>query len=368
MPSLRPPRKTAFALMALAIASFLCPRVDAQAALLMEQPYGFFGALNPTGHTAIYFARVCAETPVELRRCRPGELGAVISRYQGMGGYDWVAIPLIPYLYSVEKASDVPARVSPEQVKRLRDRYHEEHLLSLGEHISHGNLFHGGWSELIGVSYQRRIYAFTFETTEAQDDAFIERMNAKANHSHFQLLFNNCSDFARNVLNDYFPHTFGRSIFPDAGMTTPKQITYKLVRYAKQHPETDLRVYEFPQIPGNRRMSRSNKDISESLVTTVYAIPIVIVNPYLAGGLFVDYVVRGRHHLIPKNPQTLGPLDLAELTAPAPAPENPVNVDAQTLPVVVSDSATPSLNVPADPALNAPTDPGLTEMMDLHEQ
>jgi len=59
----------------------------AQAALLMEEPYGFFGALNPTGHTAIYFARVCAETPVRIRRCAPGELGSVISRYQGIAGY-----------------------------------------------------------------------------------------------------------------------------------------------------------------------------------------------------------------------------------------------------------------------------------------
>ena len=74
----------------------------AQAALLMEEPYGFFGTLNPTGHNAIYFERICAETPVKLRRCRPGELGAVIARYQGIAGYDWVAIPLIPYLYSVE--------------------------------------------------------------------------------------------------------------------------------------------------------------------------------------------------------------------------------------------------------------------------
>lgn len=368
MPSLRTPRKTAFALAAMALMSIFCPRSHAQAALLMEQPYGIFGALNPTGHTAIYFEQVCAETPVKLRHCRPGELGIVISRYQGMGGYDWVAIPLVPYLYSVDNLSEVPLHATRAQVRRLRGRYHEEHLLSLGEDISHGNFFHGGWSELVGVSYQRRIYAFMFQTTKAQDDAFIERMNAGRNHSHFHLLFNNCSDFARKVLSEYFPQTFGRSIFPDAGMTTPKQITYKLVRYAKKHPEAGLRVYEFPQIPGNRRRSRGNKDIAESLVTTGYAIPIVIVNPYLEGGLLVDYMVRGRHHLIPKHPQMLGPEDLAELTTPASARENPVNVDAQTLPVGMDDFAEPSLELPAVPAVSAPSDPGLKEMMDTHEQ
>jgi hypothetical protein len=91
---------------------------------------------------------------------------------------------------------------------------------------------HGGWTQLVGVSYERRIYAFRFETTEEQDDAFIAQMNAGQNRSHFHLLFNNCSDFARIMLNFYFPGTFRRSVFPDAGMTTPKQIAYKLERYA----------------------------------------------------------------------------------------------------------------------------------------
>ncbi|HEV2215474.1 MAG TPA: hypothetical protein VGR64_09305 [Terracidiphilus sp.] len=325
MPSLRISRKTAFALVALTLLSLQTLRSHAQAALLMEQPYGFFGALNPTGHTAIYFAHVCAETPVKLRRCAPGEPGVVIARYQGMNGYDWIAIPLVPYLYSVEEAAEVPKRVTHDEVMRLRERYHEQHLMGLGEKLSRGGLLHGGWAELIGVSYERRIFAFTFETTEAQDDAFIARMNAGENRSYFHLLFNNCADFARTVLNEYFPRTFGRSIFPDAGMTTPKQVSYKLVRYAKKHPELALKVYEIPQIPGNRRMSRANKSISESLVTTVYAIPIVIVNPYLAGGLFVDYLVRGRHNVIPKHPRILEPQDLAGLTAPAHNDENPVS-------------------------------------------
>ena len=60
-------------------------------------------------------------------------------------------------------------------------------------------------------------------------------------------------------------------------MTTPKQITYKLVRYARKHPETQLTVFEIPQIPGYRRASHSNKGIDESFVTTVYAVPIALV-------------------------------------------------------------------------------------------
>ncbi len=102
-------------------------------------------------------------------------------------------------------------------------------------------------------------------------------MNAGPNKStSFNLLFSNCADFARVLLNGYFPRTFRRSIFPDAGMTTPKQITYKLVRYARKHPETQLTVFEIPQIPGYRRSSHSIKGIDESFVTTVYAIPIAV--------------------------------------------------------------------------------------------
>src|ERR1700722_4380100 len=70
------------------------------AALLIEEPYGWFGSINPTGHSAIYLNRVCAETPTVLRRCNPGETGVVISRYSRIRSFDWVAIPLLPYLYA----------------------------------------------------------------------------------------------------------------------------------------------------------------------------------------------------------------------------------------------------------------------------
>ena len=62
----------------------------ASVALLMEEPYGGFGAINPTGHAAVYLNHVCAETPTQLRPCRSGELGVVISRYSKIDGYDWI--------------------------------------------------------------------------------------------------------------------------------------------------------------------------------------------------------------------------------------------------------------------------------------
>ena len=177
MLSLREIRGAAFALIALAVLAFCGAPGNAQAALLLEEPYGFFGTVNPTGHIAIYFDRVCAATPVKLRRCEPGERGAVISRYQGIDGYDWVAMPLVPYLYSVENESQVPAHVSRDQVRRLRGSYRESHLLDLSGNLPEGGLVRGGWTQLVGAAYERRIYAFRFETTPEQDDALIARMN-----------------------------------------------------------------------------------------------------------------------------------------------------------------------------------------------
>ena len=350
----------AFALMALAVLVFSSMPGQAQAALLLEEPYGFFGSVNPTGHNAIYFERICAETPVKLRRCQSGELGSVIARYQGIKGYDWLAIPLVPYLYSVEDVSTVPAHANREAVRQLRSRYRETHLLNLGADLPSGGFTHGGWTELIGASYERRIYTFRFETTEKQDDEFIALMNDGPNRSHFHLFYSNCSDFARILLNFYFPGTYGRSMFPDAGVTTPDQLTYKLEKYARKHPETQLTVFEIPQIPGSRRHSRTNKGIAQSFSTTGYVIPITLLNPYLAGGLFADYLARGRHHLIPKHPQMLAPDNLFALTAPGRPAENPVSAGAQ----VPSAAASGSSGTKETAAANS----GLTENKVAHEQ
>ena len=71
---MRAPRRIAVLLSSLALMLAGSMRSQAQAALLLEEPYGFFGTLNPTGHTAIYFARICAASPTKLRRCEPAQI------------------------------------------------------------------------------------------------------------------------------------------------------------------------------------------------------------------------------------------------------------------------------------------------------
>ncbi|MGB9405977.1 MAG: hypothetical protein WCA89_00470, partial [Terracidiphilus sp.] len=93
---------------------------------------------------------------------------------------------------------------------------------------------------------------------------------------------------------------------------------------------------------------------------TGYAAPIALMNPYLAGGLFVDYLVRGHYHLIPKNPQLLGPDNLLALTASARAAENPLSTGVQAPSAASSGSA--------ETKATATANSGLTEIRVEHEQ
>ena len=62
---------------------FFSAFAQASATLFLEEPYGRMGFFTATGHAAVYLSGVCAETPVKLRACAPGETGIVISRYDG---------------------------------------------------------------------------------------------------------------------------------------------------------------------------------------------------------------------------------------------------------------------------------------------
>src|SRR5579862_7651335 len=115
------------------------------ATLLLEEPYGKLGFFTATGHAAVYLSGVCAETPLKLRPCAPGELGVVISRYDGVSGYDWVAIPLIPYLYAVERPEDVPLFADAKMTAFLRDHYRRKYLEMVAPDAANGETPGGNW-------------------------------------------------------------------------------------------------------------------------------------------------------------------------------------------------------------------------------
>jgi hypothetical protein len=92
--------------------------------------------------------------------------------------------------------------------------------------------------------------------------------------------------------------------------------------------------------------------------TTGYAVPIAVLNPSLAKGLFVDYLVRGHFHIIPKNPQMLAPETVAVLTQAGDPTENPVNASDQ----VHGDAESGFTEIPS-----AAANSGLKEIMATHE-
>jgi hypothetical protein len=266
----------------------------ASATLLLEEPYGKLGFFTATGHAAVYLSGVCAETPLVLRPCAPGELGAVISRYDGVGGYDWVAIPLIPYLYAVEQPDDIPLFVDGRVISFLRDQYRRKHLEELAPDLGNGQTPGGNWYELVGSAYDRAAYGFEIETTQAQDEAFIRQYNAAPNRSHFHLSYRNCADFAKDVINFYYPKSLHRSVVADIGITTPKQMAKTIVKFSTRHPELDFSRFVIPQVPGNVARSTPVHGVVESfLKSKKYIVPSAVVSPIFAGCVAAVYEGTG---------------------------------------------------------------------------
>lgn len=289
----------------LALAIFIAAAVShghaGQVALLLEEPYGHFGHFNPTGHAAIYLNDVCAASPTRLRRCGPGESGVVLSRYYHINGYDWLAIPLIPYLYAVDNASDIPSAADPKLVLRLRDQYRREHLVDVVPSNYQHEIPGGDWTELVGESYDRRIYGFAIDTLSEQDNELIGMFNQRANRSHFNLFFVNCANFAEGVLNFYYSHAIHRKFIADAGLMTPKQVAHSLMRYEKLHRDIDLHTFVIPQVPGSIARSRPVDGIVEALVKSKkYLLPLALLHPVVTGTLIAAYLGEGRFHPDPK--------------------------------------------------------------------
>ena len=263
--------------------------------LFLMEPIKSDGSFAGTGHVAVHLTRVCAASPVALRRCAPGELGAVLNRYKNLAGYDWVAIPLIPYLYAVDKSEDIPLYAEASFVANLRDQYRRDHLQSIAPDGVDGKAPGKAWVQLSGAAYIRKIYALEIETSEQQDDELIRRYNSRPNRTQFHLLTSNCADFARELINFYYPKALHRNVIADLGVTTPKQMAKCLERYSKRHPELRSSKFVIPQVPGDIRRSRPIRGIVEALFKSKkYMAPLIVFKPLVAGSLGLAYLFKGR--------------------------------------------------------------------------
>jgi hypothetical protein len=279
----------------LALLLWAGPGVRADVAVLLEEPYSYDGALAGTGHTAIYLTRVCAASPTQLRRCQPGEAGVVLSRYHRVAGYDWIAVPLYPYLYAVEKPAQIPLFADNKLEAALRDRYRRKFLEQLVPNGPAGETPAGDWYELIGSAYDRTLYGFQIETSAAQDDKFIAAYNARPNRESYNLVSRNCADFVREAVNFYYPKAAKRARIADLDVSTPKHVAKSVVQFSKRNRELEFTAFVIPQVPGTIRRSRPVRGVVESVFKAKkYELPLLALHPVVAGGFAVAYVAGGR--------------------------------------------------------------------------
>ena len=263
----------------------------------------------------------------------------VLSRYYHVDGYDWLAIPLIPYLYAVDSVSKVPATVDRATELELRDNWRREHLRAYVPDSATGGPPQGDWVQLVGGLYDRKIYAFEVETTPQQDARLVQTFNDKTNHSHFNLFFHNCADFSRGVIDLYYPGSVRRNFAADLGMTTPKQVAKDLVHYAGRHEQLDLAIFVLPQVEGSIPRSAHIDGVAEAILRKKYVIPIAFLQPYCAAGFAVTYFTAGRFNP-DKNAIELDRSDLVQSLVDQEPP--PVGAAHERLSEVVQLSPRPS--------------------------
>jgi len=284
----------------LALALFAFPRqVRADVGIVLNESLDTSMArITGSGHSAVYLSRVCPETPVKLRLCRPDEEGSVISNYTTLGEdrpFEWNAVPLSIYLYGVEDPRNRPLFGSAKVKRALEERYRLLYLTGYCESKTCQTSNKAEWREMVAATISRSIYIFVVKTTVEQDEQFIAEFNAAPNQNHFNGVTRNCATFTRSVMNTYFPHSTKPDYINDFGMTSPKAIARSFTRYALKHPETDFHVLHFAQVPGTYKRSSECRDGTEQLYhSKKLLVPMLIFADHELPVFAGSYLLTGR--------------------------------------------------------------------------
>ena len=293
----RPSPQSLRRLACVAIALLCCVPARASLTVLVGEPFGNFGTMMPVGHTAIYLDRICADGPLKLRMCRPGEpAGVVIARYHRIGTTDWVASPVMQFFYAADRPQDVPAYMTPNLAWAMRERYRQRFMEDLVPDGTERDQQTDEWWETAGVAYNRRVWGYSLDTTVAQDEAFVETMNARPNYHLYHLRNTNCANFIADLVNLYYPGTVLRGDrIADFGLMTPKQVARCVAAYGVAHPQLHPQAIEVPQVPGSLRRSRPVRGGAEAALTTKrYLATLLVIQPEVPLVLAVLYMDHGR--------------------------------------------------------------------------
>ena len=210
----------------------------------------------------------------------------VISRYHRIAADDWIAIPLLGYLYAVDTLQTIPASADADSVAELRDAYRRAHFLTLIPSDADGHAPPGDWTQLVASAYDRKLYGFQIETSPQQDVAFIRWMNRRKNKGHFNLFVANCADFSR--------------------------------RYQAASRAADMWTMWAKGLLKSRK----------------YVIPLALLTPPVAGGVAFLYLTVGRFSL----KQNTAVFDIAREVHPRPARAEAPLKPATLTPVVASEA------------------------------
>jgi hypothetical protein len=251
-----------------------------------------------SGHTAVYFSRICPASAVELHLCAPGEQGSVMSNYTTLGedkNFEWNITPLSMYLYGVSRPEDRPLFGTRPIKEALEEHYRQTSLAGYCETESCRTNKDAEWREMVDASAERTIYILIVPTTVEQDKALIAKFNDRANVNHFNGMTHNCADFARFVVNTYFPHATHRNFLNDFGMSSPKGITRSFAHYAHAHPEMNYQVVHFAQTPGTLKRSTECREGTEQLVRSKkLLVPMLLFASHAVPFVATSYVLTGR--------------------------------------------------------------------------
>jgi hypothetical protein len=300
--------------------------------------------ITGSGHSAVYFSRICAETPVKLRLCRPDEQGSVMSNYTTLGEdqpFEWNIVPLSVYLYGVEDPQNRPLFGSQKIKHALEERYRTNFLAGYCDSPTCRTSNKAEWREMVGATLERSIYIFVVETSVEQDRAFIAEFNARPNQNHFNGVTQNCATFSRRVVNTYYPHATRADYLNDFGLITPKAIARSFTHFGERHPEAHLRVLHFAQLPGTIKRSTECRNGTEQLYhSKKLLVPMILFANHELPFMAASYLLTGRfnaEHELEQHPTAEASgikLEIREAKA-----ENDVSREEQLEAVVNRESA-----------------------------
>jgi len=284
--------------LAVLLVCLVCPRACAGVGVVLNESMDTsLDRITGTGHTAVYFSRICPETPLKLRICRPDEPGSVMGNYINIGedeSPEWNIVPLNIYLYGVEDPRNRPLFGSYKIKRVLEDRYRHKYLAAYCQEQSCINSDKSEWREMIGATLLRSVHIFVVDTTLEQDLQLIAEFNAQPNRNHFNGITRNCADFTQQIINTYFPGATHTDYLNDFGMTSPKAVARTFTHYAERHPEAHFRVFHFAQVPGTIKRSRECHAGTEQLYRSKLIVPMLIFGSHELPFVAASYLLTGR--------------------------------------------------------------------------